>query len=93
MQVSLIDILWMVLIILGIFGLVALFQLILILFDVRQIVKTLKKGVLALSLFDWCFDGEEFKRFVKKMRNAIFNFFEFIFDSLIGLFKGGEKSG
>lgn len=93
MQINLIDLLWIVLIVLIIVGMVVLFQLVLILFDVRQVTRRIRKVFSALNLAEYLFDEEDVKIFFGKCRKALSKIFKFFVDSLRALTKGGGKDG
>ena len=92
MQINLTMLIQLALLILVISAIVALVQIILILFDVRQATRSISKVVSKIKLLEYFFDGDDAKELVKKARKAFFSLLGYIFRSIRRI-TGGENDG
>jgi hypothetical protein len=90
MQVNLTMLIQIALFLLIITGVAAIVQLVLILFDVRQVTKMLRNAASSLRVLDYLFDGDDLKGMVRGIRKAIIGLIKYIFKSIRRLLGGGK---
>ncbi len=90
MQINLTMLIQIALFILIITGVAAIIQLVLILFDVRQVTKSLRNAVSSLRVLDYLFDGDDLKAMVRGIRRGIIELIKAVFKSIRRML-GGEK--
>jgi hypothetical protein len=82
----------LLLIVLVAIGIFVAIQLVVILWDIRQVTKKIRKVVSVVNLAEYFVDEEDLKAFLKKCRRAWFKIFGLVGDFLSSLLKGGKKN-
>lgn|GEM_PF-2830818 len=70
----------------------AVIQLVIILWDILQVTRKIRKAISVLNLAEYLVGEEDVKVFLKKCRRALFKILGLVGDFLNSLLKGGKKN-